>query len=87
MGEQRDVEAKRPGPLVFALLGLGEEIEQQRAEPALLEGRRDALVTGAVARAAASVREADHATGVRRHDEVTLDRPAIDREAHGGSGR
>ena len=69
-GEQLDVEDVRAVPL---LLG-GEQVDEQRAQPGLVEHLGDVAVAWAVAAAAAAVREDDDCPGSGGHGEVTLDR-------------
>src|SRR5262249_53356919 len=71
--EQRDVESKFRGDGVDTIFLLGEQVEQQRAEAAMLEDLGNDSIPRTVAAAAAAVRENDEATLVWRQAEVPIE--------------
>jgi hypothetical protein len=66
LGEQRDVETILGRHRIGPLLAFGEQIEQRRAEPRLLQRLGDGAIARAVAAAAAAVREDDQTDRIRR---------------------
>jgi hypothetical protein len=80
--EQRDVEAKLAGFQVDLLLCRRQEVEQERADPAVDQRPRDELVARALPARAAAVREDDDAKCSFRQREVGGDRIAVDLEAN-----
>jgi hypothetical protein len=73
----QEVDVEHVGPVV--LLAGGEQVEQQGAEARLVQDVGDVAVAGAVAAAAAAVREHDHPGGVLGQGEVPaeVDRPSV----------
>src|SRR5262249_618841 len=71
--EQRDVESKFRADGVDTIFLLGEQVEQQRAEAAMLEDLGNDSIPRTVAAAAAAVRENDEATPVWRPAEGPIE--------------
>ena len=69
-GQQPDVEPERPRAGVDPLLGLGEQVQQQRSVAGVLQPGGDLPVARAVPAAAAAVGEQDHAARQLRDGEV-----------------
>jgi hypothetical protein len=79
LGKQRDVEAKLPRPHVCRLLFGRQQVEQERAEPHLVEALGDLAVAWALAPTACTVREGDDGRPATRHPQV-----AVEPDATGG---
>src|SRR6266511_1654792 len=81
-GEQLDVEPVLARVEIDLFLGGSEQVDEQRADPRLVERRRDAAVAWAVPPRSAAVCEDDDPGRPVRDDEVAFQRGVADRDRH-----